>query len=639
MNYFIKRIKDKNFLLLLSSDIVLIAFAFLLSVLFRYEFIFHSEVAQIVTPFSFLAYIFTKILCYKIFGLYRGMWRYTSVWDMINVFKANFIASTLIISGIFLMSGFEGISRAIFVLDFVICSMLTGSSRLGIRLFFSHFIHVLKPHDDKSKYKNIILIGTGDTSQALIRQTLQTPETSIRIIGILDDNENKIGHRLHDIPVIGTIQSLTALNIDFDEIYICLPSAERKEMLKIVEQCKKTSKPFKTLPSISELVEGKVSISQFRDVSILDLLGREEIELNKKSINDFINGKRVLVTGAGGSIGSELVRQCIKFNPSVLILMDISELNLFEIDREIINKESNILFKPVLSDIRDYSVLDQVFNEFKPQVVFHAAAYKHVPMQENFPWEAVKTNVIGTDNVSKISINYGVEKFVLVSTDKAVKPVNVMGATKRLAEIITQDYNRKQNNTEFMSVRFGNVLGSSGSVIPIFQEQIKNGGPVTVTDPDMERYFMSIPEASQLILQAGSLGLGGEVFILDMGDPIKIIDIASELIRLSGYEPELDIPIEFTGTRPGEKKIEELSLPTENLDKTKHDKIFVLNDPSITNETISKVVLGVKDLEKNLPRASINKIRSILSSILPEYKPEQASNEPLYIKVKDTAEA
>ncbi len=639
MNYFIKRVKDKNFLLLLSSDVLLISVAFFISVMFRYEFIFPSEVASLVTFFSVAAFIFAKILCYKIFGLYRGMWRYTSLWDMFNVFKANFIASTLIISGIFLVSGFEGISRAIFVLDFVICSMLTGSSRLGIRLFFSHFIHVLKTNYNKSKYKNVILIGTGDTSQALIRQTLQMPEMSIRIIGIIDENENKIGHRLHDIPVIGTIESLSTLNIDFDEIYICLPSADRKQMLKIVEHCKKTNKPFKTLPSISELVEGKVSISQFRDVSILDLLGREEIELNKKSINDFIKGKRVLVTGAGGSIGSELVRQCIKFCPSVLIMMDISELNLFEIDRELITNDSNILFKPVLSDIRDFSVLDQVFNEFKPQVVFHAAAYKHVPMQENFPWEAVKTNVIGTDNVSKISINYGVEKFVLVSTDKAVKPVNVMGATKRLAEIITQDYNRKQNNTEFMAVRFGNVLGSSGSVIPIFQEQIKNGGPVTVTDPDMERYFMSIPEASQLILQAGSLGIGGEVFILDMGDPIKIIDIASELIRLSGYEPELDIPIEFTGTRPGEKKIEELSLPTENLDKTKHDKIFVLNDPAITNETISRIVLGVKDLEKNLPRSSVNDIRSMLSSILPEYKPEQAANEPLYIKVKDTAEA
>lgn len=623
--------------MLLSSDIVLISSAFFISVLFRYEFVFHAEVANIVTPLSFLAFIFTKLFSYKIFGLFRGMWRYTSVWDMINVFKANLFASALIISGVYAFSGFEGISRAIFVLDLFICSMLTGSSRLGIRLFFSHFIYFLKLNNKQKNHKNVILIGTGDTCQTIIRQTLQMPKRAIRIIGMLDDNEKKVGYRIHDVPLIGTIDSLSTLNIDFDEIYICLPSADRKQMLRIVEECKKTKKPFKTLPSISELVEGKVSISQFRDVSLMDLLGREEIKLNKKSINNFIKGKRVLVTGAGGSIGSELIRQCAKFNPSVLIMMDISELNLFEIDRELVSKDSNILFKPILSDIRDYSVVDQVFNEFKPQVVFHAAAYKHVPMQEDFPWEAVKTNVIGTDNVSKVSINYGVEKFVLVSTDKAVKPANVMGATKRLAELITQDYNRKQIDTEFMAVRFGNVLGSSGSVIPIFQEQIKNGGPVTVTDPEMERYFMSIPEASQLILQAGSLGLGGEVFILDMGDPIKIIDIANELIRLSGYEPDLDIPIEFTGTRPGEKKIEELSLPTEHLDKTKHDKIFVLNDPDITNEAINKIIIGVKRLEKSLYGNNANQIRSILSSILPEYKPNLTSKEPVYLKIKAEA--
>ena len=318
-------------------------------------------------------------------------------------------------------------------------------------------------------------------------------------------------------------------------------------------------------------------------------------------------------------------------------MMDISELNLFEIDREILADDSHILFKPVLSDIRDSSVVDQVFDEFKPQIVFHAAAYKHVPMQEYFPWEAVKTNVFGTANVGQISVKYGVEKFVLVSTDKAVKPTNVMGATKRLAEMVSQNYNRIQNKTEVMAVRFGNVLGSSGSVIPIFQEQIKNGGPVTITDPDMERYFMSIPEASQLILQAGSLGHGGEVFILDMGDPIKIIDIANELIRLSGYEPELDIPITFTGTRPGEKKIEELSLPSEQLDKTKHEKIFVLNDPDITNETLSNIIIGIKKLEDGLSGRTPNQVRSILSSILPEYKPDLESNEPVYLRVKAEA--
>ena len=567
------------------------------------------------------------------------MWRYTSVWDMMNILKANILSTIMLTIFIIFSISFNNLSRSLILIDFIVCTGMVSIARLGIRMFFSHIKNILLVKNPNSMKKNILLIGAGDTGQLILRQLLQKSDSSTSVVGFLDDDVNKIGQRLHGVPILSKIESISTLMIDFDEIYICVPSANREQMRFIVEQCKKTGKVFKTLPSLSEMIEGNISISQFREVSLLDLLGREEIKLDKSSINDFIKGKRVLVTGAGGSIGSELVRQCIKFEPSILVMMDISELNLFEIDREVIGEESNILFKPVLSDIRDYSVVDQVFNEFKPQVVFHAAAYKHVPMQEYFPWEAVKTNVFGTSNLSHISVKYDVEKFVLVSTDKAVKPVNVMGATKRLAEMVTQDFNRKNNETEFMAVRFGNVLGSSGSVIPIFQEQIKKGGPVTVTDPDMERYFMSIPEASQLILQAGSLGIGGEVFILDMGEPIKIIDIANELIRLSGYEPELDIPIEFTGTRPGEKKIEELSLPTEQLDKTKHDKIFVLNDPEIKIETLASIISGIKELENGLSGRTANQVRSILSTILPEYKPDLKSNEPVYLRVKAEAEA
>jgi len=558
---------------------------------------------------------------------------------MVNIVKGNFLATGLLIFIIISSIGFYQISRSIVIIDFILCTGLVSISRLGIRMFFSHIKELMKTNNSLNIKKNIILIGAGDTGQTILRQVLQKSKLPIRIVGLVDDNPLKHGRRLHGLPILGAVNTLSSLSVNFDEIYICVPSADRKQMLNIVDECKKTGKPFKTLPSLSELIEGNISISQFREVSLLDLLGREEIRLDKRSINNFINGKRVLVTGAGGSIGSELVRQCMKFHPSVLVMMDSSELNLFEIDREIIDDTSKILFKPVLSDIRDYSVVEQVFNEFRPQVVFHAAAYKHVPMQEYFPWEAIKTNVFGTSNVANISVNYDVEKFVLVSTDKAVKPTNVMGATKRLAEIVTQSYNRKQDSTEFMAVRFGNVLGSSGSVIPIFQEQIKNGGPVTVTDPDMERYFMSIPEASQLILQAGSLGAGGEVFILDMGDPIKIIDIAHELIRLSGYEPDLEIPIEYTGTRPGEKKIEELSLPTEQLDKTKHEKILVVNDPDITDETLSNIINGIKNLEDNLPGRTANQVRGLLSSILPEYQPDLTSKEPVYIRVKAEAEA
>ena len=638
MNYLKTRL-NRNLLLLLAGDCIIIVLSIYLSILFRYDFNIPVVINKLLISQNFIILIALKIFCFRIFRLYRGMWRYTSVWDMMNILKANILSTIMLTIFIIFSISFNNLSRSLILIDFIVCTGMVSIARLGIRMFFSHIKNILLVKNPNSMKKNILLIGAGDTGQLILRQLLQKSDSSTSVVGFLDDDVNKIGQRLHGVPILSKIESISTLMIDFDEIYICVPSANREQMRFIVEQCKKTGKVFKTLPSLSEMIEGNISISQFREVSLLDLLGREEIKLDKSSINDFIKGKRVLVTGAGGSIGSELVRQCIKFEPSILVMMDISELNLFEIDREVIGEESNILFKPVLSDIRDYSVVDQVFNEFKPQVVFHAAAYKHVPMQEYFPWEAVKTNVFGTSNLSDISVKYDVEKFVLVSTDKAVKPVNVMGATKRLAEMVTQDFNRKNNETEFMAVRFGNVLGSSGSVIPIFQEQIKKGGPVTVTDPDMERYFMSIPEASQLILQAGSLGIGGEVFILDMGEPIKIIDIANELIRLSGYEPELDIPIEFTGTRPGEKKIEELSLPTEQLDKTKHDKIFVLNDPEIKIETLASIISGIKELENGLSGRTANQVRSILSTILPEYKPDLKSNEPVYLRVKAEAEA
>lgn len=632
-------LRDKNFLLLLFSDSTFVVGSFILSIYLRFDFFIPAEVTQLLIPKYFLGLLLIKILCFRFYGLYRGMWRYTSVWDMLNIIKANVTSTLIVFLIIHFYLGFSNFSKSVFLIDLTVCLGAICVSRLGIRIFFSKISKGSSKKESDTITKNIIIIGAGDTGQTILRQLFQRPNNYINVIGFLDDNPKKIGRRIHGVTVLDKISNLSKLTVPIDEIYICVPSATRTQMRLIIEECKQFKVPFKTLPSFSELIQGKVSISQLREVSLSDLLGRDEIILDKSSINKFIKGKRVLVTGAGGSIGSELVRQCIKFEPSVLLMLDISELNLFEIDREVKNTDSQILFKPILSDVRDYSVINQVFEEFHPQVVFHAAAYKHVPMQEYFPWEAVKTNIFGTHNIAEIAIKNNVEKFVLVSTDKAVKPVNVMGATKRLAEMITHNYNRLNNHTEFMAVRFGNVLGSSGSVIPIFQEQIKKGGPVTVTDPDMERYFMSIPEASQLILQAGSIGVGGEVFILDMGEPIKIIDIASELIRLSGYEPNTDIPIEFTGTRPGEKKIEELSLPTEKLDKTKHDKIFVLNNQDLNHEKLSKIILGVEKLKNELSGTSANQVRSLLSSILPEYQPNLDSKEPVYLRVKSDLEA
>ena len=635
MEFLRNRLNNRNFYILLGFDIVAVYLSIFISIMLRYEFTFPQEFISLIKPGPIITFLVIKIASFSYFGLYQGMWRYTGLWDVINVLKGNIFASTTLFLLIFYLLSVENISKSVFILDFIVISLLLGSTRVGVRVFYNHFLMVVKNSKTTKNKKNVIIIGAGNTGESILRQFLEQPKNKINVICFLDNDPNKIGSRIHDIPVYGPIDSLSEISYPYDEILICVPSASRQEIRDIISICKESGKVFKTLPSLSELVQGRVTISEFREVSLVDLLGRDEIKLDENSIKNFINGKRVLITGAGGSIGSELVRQCVKYKPAVLIMLDLSEFNLFEVDREVMALESKILFKPVLCDIRDKDVLNQVFNEFEPQVVLHAAAYKHVPMQETFPWEAVKTNVIGTTNLTQIAQKHSVDKFVLVSTDKAVKPVNVMGATKRLSELIVQSANNSE--TEFMAVRFGNVLGSSGSVIPIFQEQIRNGGPVTVTDPDMQRYFMSVSEASQLILQAGAIGQGGEVFVLDMGEPMRILDIANELIRLSGYEPDLDIPINFVGPRPGEKKVEELVLDSEKLDITRHDKIFVLIDDSITPELLALIKTGIFNLGSDLSLKSANQIRKKLASIVPEYDPDLDTSEPIYLKIKAQA--
>lgn len=624
---------NKNSVFLLLLDVTIVAVASIMAVLIKFDFRNPIEF-PLITFWNILCLVWIKIIWFRIFSLYHGMYRYTSIWDLIKMLKANFFSSITIYFIVYLSLIIDTyLLISLVTIDFILCSTLISSSRLGIRIYFSHYKSFERfKNISFSNKKNVLIIGAGYCGQNIVRQILSDIKSNINVVGFLDDDKSKIGRKLHGVSVLGPIAAHKETKINFDEILICIPSATSTEMRKIVNYCKMTGKNFKTLPSLSELMEGKISISQFREFSFTDLLGREEIFLDKTTISKFLRGKRVLVTGAGGSIGSELVRQCIKFNPSVIIMIDYSELNLFEIELEVFRSKSNILFKPILTDIREALNIESIFKEYKPQVIFHAAAYKHVPMQENFPWEAIKTNVFGTMNLSTLSVKYNIEKFVLVSTDKAVRPTNVMGATKRLAEIIIQSANNRKSSTEFMAVRFGNVLGSSGSVIPIFKEQIKRGGPITITDPEMERYFMSIPEASQLILQAGSLGRGGEVFILDMGKTIKIIDLALDLIKLSGFEPD-QIPIEITGSRPGEKKIEELSLPTESLDKTRHEKIFVLNESNLNNDN-EAILKQIGNLKNQLNNFNPNEIKSVLSSILNDYNPIDKQKEN-YVNVKD----
>ena len=618
---------------LILADIIAILSGFIFACYIRKDF----SIPEIFLDKNFFlllgGIVVTKVISFQYFGLYKGMWRYTSILDLFNIVKANTIGSIIVVAAIGYFRGFQDIPRSIFIIDFILTFGFTSSTRLGIRIMFSHLLNPQPYKIDLSK--NVILLGAGTTGEFICKELMNDSKHHMDVVGFLDDNINLHKREIHGKKVLGKINELPEYMAQFDEALICCPNAKRKDLHHIINICKEVGKPFRTLPSVSELVSGQVSVSQFKEVSLIDLLGRTEVVLDKRRISDYIHGKRILITGAGGSIGSELVRQCLKFEPALLVMLDNSEYNLFEIEREILHFQTNVLIKPVLSNIRDKNILDKVFQEFEPQVVLHAAAYKHVPMQEAFPWEAIKTNVFGTSNLVKVSLEHNVEKFVLVSTDKAVKPVNVMGATKRLAELICQGANINYG-TEFMSVRFGNVLGSSGSVIPIFQEQIQSGGPVTITDPDMERYFMSIPEAAQLILQSGGIGNGGEIFVLDMGEPIRILDIATELIRLSGFEPELDIPISFIGARPGEKKVEELVLDNEYVDRTTHEKILIVNT-SLPDNEVHQITKRIMDGELNGFEFDKNEIRDRLSALVPEYNSDETQNDPVILKYRPEA--
>lgn len=603
--------------LLIDSIAVIVSFftAFLL----RFDFTIPSDYNSFYLAWL-PVFLLIKLTSNQLFGLYRGIWRYTSLWDIINIGKASVVA-TLVISIIFgFVSGYIGFPRSIFLLDLINTIILLGAIRIAVRLYFSHIYVDPKIGIDKPK-KKLLLVGAGQTGEKIVREINSSTSSGYSVVGFIDDDISKHRAQLHGIKILGNVSELADIKVAYDEILITAPSVTGDQMRRIVENCKKTGKRYKTVPSLSEIIDNDVSIKLIRDVSYIDLLGRDEIKLDMNSIDSFIGGKRVLVTGAGGSIGSELVRQCLNFKPAMLLLLDNSEYNLFMIEQELNKLKPRTTIRYVLGNIRDKKWLDHLCNDYKPQVVLHAAAYKHVPIQEQYPREAVLTNVFGTLNLIEMAREFAIEKFVLVSTDKAVHPVNVMGATKRLTEMMVQSMNHF-SQTAFMAVRFGNVLGSSGSVIPIFQDQIRRGGPVRITHPDMIRYFMSIPEAAQLILQAGAIGKGGEVFVLDMGKPVNIRDMACDLIRLSGLEPEKDIPIVYTGVRPGEKLFEELVISGENANKTEHSKIMILRNGNTKyswqnlKQEVENLVLVAKSFDDDA-------IKSRLQSIIPEYEPSK----------------
>ena len=613
--------KSRNIFVFFLVDICLVLGALFIAFLLRFDFAIPEYL--IGNLFTYIPVIlFAKLTSFFIFGLYRGMWRYTSISDFISIAQASSFGSLLSLAIFALLYGLSGFPKTVLFIDYALCTIFLGASRASIRIYFSNISEdqtIIGRNTPMKSGKKLIMIGAGGSAERIIREIRDNRGMKFVVVGILDDDTSKTGATIHSVPILGPIDELANFNIPFDEIIICLPTATNVEMRRIIAICKSVGKPYRTLPAYSELIDGKVSMKSVREVSMVDLLGRKEVELDRSSISQYIYGKRVLVTGAGGSIGSELVRNCLTFDPDLLILLDQSEHNLFKIERECEYSKHPVSFQPILGDIRDKTLLQRVFSSFNPDVVFHAAAYKHVPMQEDHPWEAILTNIQGTLNLIDAAEDYNVNRFVLVSTDKAVNPTNIMGATKRVAEKLIQSKSI-DSNVKFMAVRFGNVIGSSGSVIPTFQEQIRNGGPITITNPNMQRYFMSISEAAQLILQAGAMGSGGEIYVLDMGKPVNIQDIAYELIRLSGLEPETDIGIEYIGMRPGEKMYEELQTHEENIIDTGHDKILVLKNGQGNNW--DKLLDDVSEIVDSAKYYDYKRVTAELKKFIPEYMPD-----------------
>lgn len=510
-----------------------------------------------------------QIACYFKFKTYRGLWRFFSLNDVLRILKASLCTVMLIIPVFYLSSIVHYLPRSILPLYCLILTTLLCSGRLALRIYWDKRAR----GDGVTDIQRVLIVGAGLAGESLVRDLKRS--NFYCPVGFVDDNLSKRGLDVHGVRVLGTISQIVerVQEYSIDLIFIAIPSARSAAMRRIVTYCENSNVPFRTLPSLSALASGRVEIDSLREVNIEDLLGRDEVYLEWDKVTAGITGKRVLVTGGGGSIGSELCRQIMALKPAILSIVDNSEFNLYQIEQEFRASFPRIPVQLNLVSVTDDIAINRIFSDFSPEIVFHAAAYKHVPLLQDQIRVAVLNNVLGTQIVAKASVNVGVDKFILISSDKAVNPTNIMGTTKRVAEIYCQNLNHRVE-TQFITVRFGNVLGSAGSVVPLFQKQLKAGGPLTVTHPEMQRYFMTIPEACQLILQAMVNGVGGEIFVLDMGEPVKIDYLAEQMIRLAGKEPGKDIMIEYTGLRPGEKLFEELFHESEQLAPTEHEKLF-----------------------------------------------------------------
>ncbi len=640
-------LKNPHFYAMLLGDTACFMAALYGAYLLRFEFQIAREFSQLRS--ILLWYVPLKLVFFYVFGLYRGMWRYTSLDDLWRLVKAVAAALACATAVLLYLTRFQGFSRAVFIADAVLTLLFSGGLRVWIRHWFAAhaaqqgLFNISIPWNRKelSKGKRVLLIGAGNAGEKMLREIFDNPSLDYHVVGFLDDDSGKLHRTIHGVPVLGTVEDVKGIceQWEVQEIFICTPSATGSQMRRILEHCKEARVPFKTLPALGALFDGKLTVKTLRDVNYQDLLRRPPVQLHEQGIRACLSGKTIVVTGAGGSIGSELCRQLVRFDPSRLILVDAGESNLYDIQMELHHERGFFRYECVLARVQDESLMERVFRIHRPQVVFHAAAYKHVPMLERNPWEAVFNNVEGSRVVMEQARRHGVERFVLVSTDKAVRPTNVMGASKRTAELLLRAFHDMGSSTRFMAVRFGNVLGSSGSVVPLFQKQIERGGPVTVTHPEVTRYFMTIPEAAQLILQAAGLGEGGEIFVLEMGTPVKIVDMARDLIRLCGKRPGVDVEIVFTGLREGEKLYEELITQDEGIARTEHEKILVLrpngDGPGFVEDFADGFFRGLGQLYEAARMRDPQAVRRAFQNLVPEYTPQEA---PCVLSKGDTDE-
>lgn len=598
--------------LLMIVDAALVNLGIYISLLLRFE----AEIpAQYIQSYKDLFPLITLITLFFFIGakLYRRIWQYASLREMLAILQASTYSMAVLVMSIYLFH-LPTLPRSIYILSWIMTNVFVGASRISWRLFLSLF-----SHGKAENLRKLLIIGAGDAGSMLYREIQNNRHLKFKVVGFIDDAPDKQRAILHGVPVLGSSKKIPSLvkELDINDIIVAIPSAPGDTIRRILDICKQTSAKVRILPGIYQTTQ-KSLMSSVRDIQMEDLLRRKPVTTDLQAIAEYISNKTILVTGAGGSIGSELCRQILRMAPEKLLMLDNCENNLFEIEQELCSDNPELKSKiyPLLIDIREKDKMERAFNLYAPEVVFHAAAYKHVPMMEKYPEEAISNNVIGTRNVAELADSYNAKIFIQVSTDKAVNPTSVMGASKRIAELVIKDLNRN-SQTKFAAVRFGNVLGSRGSVIPTFIKQIQKGGPVTITHPDMQRFFMTIPEAVQLIIQAGALAEGGEIFVLDMGEMVKIDDLARDLIRLYGYEPEKDIDIVYTGIRPGEKLYEELFTDLEGMVSTRHERIF------ISKQELDDNTLDIcKSLHLLLKRSfnTRTEIIKFIKEIVPEYQ-------------------